>query len=79
MADVEMPLILDSAMSGADPMQVELDVDLFGDPVLTEAVALALPPHGYSRPLMDRVETLRSRGCCQYGSWAVPRPVASTS
>jgi len=75
-----MPLILDDAAMGADglpaametddltgAMPVEMDdVDLFGDPVLSEAVAhLGLASRAHSHQLVKRVDELRGRGCCQ--------------
>lgn len=50
-----MPLILE------DAMEVHLnDDDLFGD-----GIALALPVRPLSKALYQRVDELRSRGCCQ--------------
>jgi mediator of RNA polymerase II transcription subunit 16, fungi type len=56
----KMPLILDHPMNG--DMQVnhtDLD-DLFGD-----SVALSLPVRPQSKQLQQRIDELRSRGCCR--------------
>ncbi len=52
----KMPLMLD------DSMNVELNTvdDLFGDDV-----ALSLPVRSQGRHLHQRLDELRSRGCCQ--------------
>lgn len=63
-----MPLLLDdNAMNGLNgAMAVDLDgVDLFGDPVPADHVAIALPISPPSKQLQQRVDELRSRGCCQ--------------
>lgn len=56
MTSDKMPLILDN------PMPVDLnDVDdLFGD-----GVGLSLPVRSQSKQLHQRMDELRSRGCCQ--------------
>lgn len=71
-----MPLMLDGAMdtnmeTGMDdgmaaPMQVDhLDVDdLFGDGVALALRSIRAP----SKHLYQRVDELRTRGCCQYDS-----------
>jgi len=93
-----MPLILDNVSmdSMAADMPMELEADLFGDPVLGDnvlgdnilgdnvlgdnvlgdnvladsvlgdTVALGLPSHAApSKQLQQRLDELRSRGCCQ--------------
>jgi mediator of RNA polymerase II transcription subunit 16 len=59
-ADNTMPLILDNPMGGG-AMQVDLDVDdLFGD-----GAPLGLPSRPPGKRLHQRLDELRSRGCCQ--------------
>lgn len=52
----KMPLILDDAMD-VDLQDVD---DLFG-----EGVDLTLPGHPLSRHLLEKIDDLRGRGCCQ--------------
>lgn len=67
-----MPLILDGAMDAnmdhgmAAPMQVDhLDVDdLFGDEVDLGLGSVRTS----SKHLYQRMDELRTRGCCQYGA-----------
>ncbi|KAF7546627.1 hypothetical protein G7Z17_g8306 [Cylindrodendrum hubeiense] len=63
-----MPLILDN------PMPVDLnDVDdLFGD-----GVGLSLPVRPQSKQLHQRMDELRSRGCCQAVAWSRTGTIAS--
>lgn len=53
----KMPLMLDNAM----PVDLNDVDDLFGD-----AVGLSLPVRAPSKQLQQRMDDLRSRGCCQY-------------
>jgi hypothetical protein len=64
----ELPLLLDDAMQVEGALNamngtMALDaVDLFGDPV----AALDLPPRpAVSNALLQRLDELRCRGCCQ--------------
>ncbi|KAI1077092.1 RNA polymerase II mediator complex subunit Sin4 [Whalleya microplaca] len=68
-----MPLILDNPMGG-EAMQVDLtDVDdLFGD-----GAQLSLPPRPPSKRLRQRLDELRSRGCCQGIAWSKGGTIAS--
>ncbi|KAF4464866.1 mediator of rna polymerase ii transcription subunit 16 [Fusarium albosuccineum] len=63
-----MPLMLDN------PMPVDLnDVDdLFGD-----GVGLSLPVRAQSKQLQQRMDELRSRGCCQAVAWSRTGTIAS--
>lgn len=74
MTDHKMPLILDNPMDGA-AMQVSLDDvdDLFGDGVPL-SLAAQRPP---SRRVLQRLDQLRTRGCCQY-VFPLSPPAAST-
>ncbi|KAH6997931.1 mediator complex, subunit Med16 [Ilyonectria sp. MPI-CAGE-AT-0026] len=65
-----MPLILDN------PMPVDLnDVDdLFGD-----GVGLSLPVRSQSKQLHQRMDELRSRGCCQTVAWSRTGTIASVT
>ncbi|RWA10536.1 hypothetical protein EKO27_g4564 [Xylaria grammica] len=71
-----MPLLLDSDMSGMDqpPMQVDLNGvdDLFGD-----TDPLSLPSRPPSRRLRRRLDELRGRGCCQGLAWSKGGTIAS--
>ncbi|EQB58220.1 RNA polymerase II Mediator complex subunit Sin4 [Colletotrichum gloeosporioides Cg-14] len=79
-----MPLMLDNAMNGG-PMQVDqLDVDdLFGDGVgvgvgvgVSLSLQTARPP---SKQLRQRIDELRTRGCCQGVAWSRSGAIASVS
>ncbi|KAF6814593.1 mediator of rna polymerase ii transcription subunit 16 [Colletotrichum sojae] len=75
MTEAKMPLILENGMNG--PMQVDqLDVDdLFGDGVgLT--LQTSRPP---SKQLRQRIDDLRTRGCCQGVAWSKSGVIASIS
>ncbi|KAI0408928.1 RNA polymerase II mediator complex subunit Sin4 [Xylaria palmicola] len=76
MADNNMPLLLDGAMSGMDqpPMQVDLNGvdDLFGD---ADPLSLRSRPPG--RRLRRRLNELRRRGCCQGLAWSRGGTIAS--
>ncbi|KAM7194311.1 RNA polymerase II mediator complex subunit Sin4 [Rhypophila sp. PSN 637] len=83
-----LPLLLDSAMSVDGDMHVmdnamTLDhVDLFGDPVMDNALgnALDLPARPLpSKQLRQRLEELRTRGCCQGIAWSRQGTIASIS
>lgn len=67
-------------MQGMDGIAMGLDeVDLFGDPVMNNALD-ALPSRpALSRPLLLRLEELRSRGCCQGIAWSRHGTIASIS
>ena len=53
------------------------EVDLFGDPVMDDALA-GLPPSVLpSRHLLQRLDELRTRGCCQSIAWSRSGTVAS--
>ncbi|GJN83792.1 mediator complex subunit [Purpureocillium lilacinum] len=64
----KMPLMLD------DSMNVELNTvdDLFGDDV-----ALSLPVRSQGRHLHQRLDELRSRGCCQSVAWSRTGTIAT--
>lgn len=66
--DAKMPLMLDNSMN--EPMQVDqLDVDdLFGEGVGLSLSNVRTP----SKQLYQRVDELRTRGCCQYFSFPSP-------
>ncbi|KAH7171053.1 mediator complex, subunit Med16 [Dactylonectria macrodidyma] len=68
MTSDKMPLILDN------PMPVGLnDVDdLFGD-----GVGLSIPVRSQSKRLHQRMDELRSRGCCQSVAWSKTGTIAS--
>lgn len=70
MTSDKMPLILDN------PMPVDLnDVDdLFGD-----GVGLSLPVRSQSKQLHQRMDELRSRGCCQTVAWSRTGTIASVT
>ncbi|KAK3330204.1 mediator complex subunit 16-domain-containing protein [Apodospora peruviana] len=85
-----MPLLLDSAMGIDGDMHVNAmdsamaldDVDLFGDPVMDTTLdnPLNLP----SRPepnkqLQQRLQELRTRGCCQGIAWSRQGTIASVT
>ena len=74
MASAEMPLMLDASMDAAMDVDMGVNVnnalndvdhqmpanfDLFGDP---------LRPATASKQLLQRLDELRTRGCCQYAS-----------
>ncbi|OLN95927.1 Mediator of RNA polymerase II transcription subunit 16 [Colletotrichum chlorophyti] len=70
-----MPLILENGMNSS--MQVDqLDVDdLFGD-----GVGLSLPTaRPITKPLRQRIDELRTRGCCQGVAWSRSGAIASIS
>ncbi|KAL2756219.1 hypothetical protein ACRALDRAFT_1042669 [Sodiomyces alcalophilus JCM 7366] len=74
--DAKMPLMLDnSSMNG--PMQVDqLDVDdLFGEGVGLSLSNVRTP----SKQLCQRVDVLRTRGCCQAVAWSKSGVIASIS
>ncbi|KAI0021221.1 RNA polymerase II mediator complex subunit Sin4 [Xylariomycetidae sp. FL0641] len=76
MTDHKMPLILDGSMGGMGEATMnvdQLDVDdLFGD-----GVPLGLPPRPVSRRLRQRLDELRSRGCCRGLAWSKNGTIAS--
>ncbi|KAM7209300.1 mediator of RNA polymerase II transcription subunit 16 [Naviculisporaceae sp. PSN 640] len=83
-----LPLLLDSAMSVDGDMHVMdnamgLDhVDLFGDPVMDNPLdnPLDLPSRPLpSKQLRQRLEELRTRGCCQGIAWSRQGTIASIS
>lgn len=83
-----LPLLLDSAMSVDGDMHVmdnamTLDhVDLFGDPVMDNSLdnPLDLPTRPLpSKQLRQRLEELRTRGCCQGIAWSRQGTIASIS
>ncbi|KAI0526003.1 RNA polymerase II mediator complex subunit Sin4 [Xylaria bambusicola] len=71
-----MPLLLDSAMSGMDQPAMQVDLngvdDLFGD-----TDPLSLPSRPPSRRLRRRLDELRCRGCCQGIAWSKGGTIAS--
>ncbi|KAL0936566.1 mediator of rna polymerase ii transcription subunit 16 [Colletotrichum truncatum] len=75
MTEAKMPLMLENGMNGA--MQVDqLDVDdLFGDGVGLSLQA-ARPP---TKQLRQRIDELRTRGCCQGVAWSRSGAIASVS
>lgn len=64
-------LAVDADMSGMDATMGLDEVDLFGDPVITRP-----PP---SKHLQQRMDELRSRGCCQTIAWSRQGTIASVS
>ncbi|RSL56616.1 hypothetical protein CEP53_006736 [Fusarium sp. AF-6] len=64
----KMPLMLDNAM----PVDLNDVDDLFGD-----TVGLSLPVRAPSKQLQQRMDDLRSRGCCQTVSWSRTGTIAS--
>ncbi|KAJ0311911.1 hypothetical protein COL5a_005484 [Colletotrichum fioriniae] len=75
MTEEKMPLMLENGMNGA--MQVDqLDVDdLFGDGVGGLSLHTARPP---TKQLRQRIDELRTRGCCQSGAIASVSPDGKT-
>ncbi|KAK1718770.1 RNA polymerase II mediator complex subunit Sin4 [Colletotrichum acutatum] len=76
MTEEKMPLMLENGMNGA--MQVDqLDVDdLFGDGVGGLSLHTARPP---TKHLRQRIDELRTRGCCQGVAWSRSGSIASVS
>ncbi|KAI0445978.1 RNA polymerase II mediator complex subunit Sin4 [Xylaria telfairii] len=76
MADSNIPLLLDGAISGMDEPAMQVDLngvdDLFGD-----TDPLSLPSRPPSRRLRRRLDELRSRGCCQGLAWSKGGTIAS--
>ncbi|KAK3901481.1 hypothetical protein C8A05DRAFT_16342 [Staphylotrichum tortipilum] len=68
------------AMGDLDPLGGAMaldDVDLFGDPVMDDALA-ALPAHPPpSKQLLQRLDDMRTRGCCQAIAWSRQGTIAS--
>src|SRR5689334_3453143 len=64
-------LAVDADMSGMDATMGLDEVDLFGDPVITRP-----PP---SKHLQQRLDEMRSRGCCQAIAWSRQGTIASVS
>lgn len=63
--DVDVGVGLDVSMGNALKAmenQMPLDVDLFGDPLHMQEMPSAV----VSKQLQQRLDDLRSRGCCQY-------------
>ncbi|KAH8884552.1 RNA polymerase II mediator complex subunit Sin4 [Thozetella sp. PMI_491] len=79
-----MPLLLDDTMNVEEAMDVMGasmaldDVDLFGDPVIENPLSLP-PPPAPSKPLQQRLDELRARGCCQQIAWSKQGTIASVS
>ncbi|WQF84982.1 Putative mediator complex, subunit Med16, WD40-repeat-containing domain superfamily [Colletotrichum destructivum] len=75
MTEAKMPLMLENGMNGS--MQVDqLDVDdLFGDGVGL-SLHTARPP---TKHLRQRIDDLRTRGCCQGIAWSRSGAIASIS
>lgn len=61
--DTKMPMMLDEDMDPLAGGIPAMDDDLFGDEVLP------MPPRPPSKQLQQRIDELRSRGCCRY-VWA---------
>lgn len=57
MTDDKMPMMLENTMA-VDLNDVD---DLFGD-----SVGLSLPVRPHNKQLIQRMDELRRRGCCQY-------------
>lgn len=55
------------------------DVDLFGDPVMDNALAVLPAPPPPSKPLLQRLGELRERGCCQSIAWSRQGTIAVIS
>ncbi|GAB1311111.1 Mediator of RNA polymerase II transcription subunit 16 [Madurella fahalii] len=66
-------------MRGIDSAMALDEVDLFGDPVMDSALASlpARPPP--SKPLQQRLDELRTRGCCQGIAWSRQGTIAAIS
>jgi len=59
MTSEKMPLMLDNPM----PVDINDVDDLFGD-----GVGLSLSGRAQSKQLQQRMDDIRIRGCCQYGT-----------
>ncbi|KAJ2971586.1 hypothetical protein NQ176_g7619 [Zarea fungicola] len=66
----KMPMMLDSTI----PVSLDGVDDLFGD-----EVPLSLPPKSQGRQLNQRLDELRTRGCCQKVAWSRSGTIASIS
>ncbi|KAK4044534.1 hypothetical protein C8A01DRAFT_31320 [Parachaetomium inaequale] len=53
------------------------EVDLFGDPVMDDALAGLPPPPLPSKKLQQRLDELRTHGCCQGIAWSRQGTIAS--
>ncbi|KAK4154621.1 hypothetical protein C8A00DRAFT_14256 [Chaetomidium leptoderma] len=66
-------------MGGMESAMALDDVDLFGDPVMDDALA-GLPPRPLpSKHLQQRLDELRTRGCCQSIAWSRQGTIATIS
>ncbi|KAK3372390.1 mediator complex, subunit Med16 [Podospora didyma] len=75
----DMPGLLlgDGLGVDADMHDITLhDVDLFGDPVMDSTLALPTRPLP-SKQLLQRLDELRTRGCCQGIAWSRQGTIAS--
>lgn len=61
MTDSKMPMMLDDHLDPLGGGMPSMDDDLFGDEVLP------IPSRPPSKQLQQRVDEMRSRGCCRYG------------
>ncbi|KAK0703773.1 RNA polymerase II mediator complex subunit Sin4 [Lasiosphaeria miniovina] len=73
---------VDTDMHGMDGAMAALhDVDLFGDPVMDNSLALPMPPvparPSPSKQLQQRLDELRARGCCQGIAWSRQGTIAA--
>ncbi|KAK3996902.1 hypothetical protein QBC44DRAFT_355200 [Cladorrhinum sp. PSN332] len=66
-------------IQGIDGAMALDDVDLFGDPVIDNALS-GLPSRPLpSKKLLQRLDELRTRGCCQTVAWSRQGTIASVS
>ncbi|KAF5021842.1 hypothetical protein F66182_6135 [Fusarium sp. NRRL 66182] len=68
MTSEKMPLMLDNTM----PVDLNDVDDLFGD-----GVGLSLPVRAQSKPLQQRMDDVRIRGCCQAVAWSRTGAIAN--
>ncbi|KAL1865212.1 hypothetical protein VTK73DRAFT_5449 [Phialemonium thermophilum] len=70
--DVEMDVNMDNALGGMESIDntMQHNFDLFGDP---------LRPTTASKQLLQRLDELRARGCCQGIAWSRQGTIASIS
>lgn len=92
MANHEMSLLLDGdamnvdagmqeiqGMRGIDSAMALDEVDLFGDPVMDNALASLPARPSPSKPLQQRLDELRASGCCQGIAWSRQGTIAAIS
>lgn len=72
--DMDVDLDGDHGLNVMDN-QMPLNVDLFGDPLEIQEI----PPATVSKQLQQRLDELRSRGCCQAIAWSRQGTIATIS